>query len=232
MLFHICAGAVALLSGAVAVSLRKGSRRHGLAGTLFSVAMLSMSASGAYMAAVAPDGKVVNVLMGTLTFYLVATAWSTARRRNGETGLLDWGGLLAAAGIAAALAVHGLDAAYSETGSKGGAPAAVYFVFGTVALLASLLDLRMIVRGGVFGAGRIARHLWRMCAGLFIAVTSLFLGQPQVFPVGLRNSGLLAVPSLLVVIVLIFWLVRVLFRSAYKRAAPPRARLPLGQPAA
>jgi len=32
-------------------------------------------------------------------------------------------------------------------------------------LLAAAGDIRMLVRGGVFGAKRIVRHLWRMCFG-------------------------------------------------------------------
>jgi hypothetical protein len=79
----------------------------------------------------------------------------------------------------------------------------------------------MIARGGVFGAARIARHLWRMCAALYIAVMSFFLGQSQVFPYAVRRTGLLVVPGIVVVVLMIFWLIRVLFTKAYKRAAPP-----------
>jgi hypothetical protein len=218
LLFHIGAGMVALLSGAVAASLRKGSRRHGVAGSVFVVSMLSMSAIGAYMAFVAPQREVINVLMGTLTFYLVATSWRTARRRNGGTDLFDWVALLVALAVATSLASYGLDAL------KDGTSAALYVVFGGVALLASLLDVRMIVGGGVFGAARVARHLWRMCVALFIAVSSLFLGQPQVFPEALRRTGVLAVPSVLVVTLLVFWLIRVLFTRAYKNTASPKAK--------
>ena len=35
--------------------------------------------------------QMMNGLMGVLTFYLVATAWLTAMRREGETGIFDWG---------------------------------------------------------------------------------------------------------------------------------------------
>ena len=220
VLFHISAGMVGLLSGAVAASLRKGSRRHGVAGNVFVVSMLGMSATGAYMAFVAPHRETINVLMGTLTFYLVATAWRTARRRNGGTDVFDGGALLVALAVATGLANLGLDAL------RDGASPALYIVFGSVALLASLLDVRMIVGGGVFGAARIARHLWRMCAALFIAVASLFLGQPQVFPDALRASGLLAVPPLLVLILLVFWLIRVSFTRAFKSTASPPAELP------
>ena len=222
VLFHICAGSLAILSGAVALSLRKGSRRHGVAGSVFVVSMLSLSASGAYMAFVAPDGETINVLMGVLTFYLVATAWLTARRRTGGTGPFDWAGPLVAVAVATGLFRMGM------TDRRFGV---VPFVFGALALLAAVLDLRMIVRGGVFGAGRIARHLWRMCTALYIAVMSFFLGQSQVFPYAVRRTGLLVVPGILVVVLLIFWLIRVLFTNAYKKAPSPKARLVVGQAA-
>jgi hypothetical protein len=47
VVFHSCAGTVALLSGAVAMSFRKGSRRHGLAGNVFVISMMGLAASGA-----------------------------------------------------------------------------------------------------------------------------------------------------------------------------------------
>ena len=42
LVIHICAGTLGLLSGAAAMALRKGSRRHGAAGNVFVVAMLVM----------------------------------------------------------------------------------------------------------------------------------------------------------------------------------------------
>src|SRR2546430_17006531 len=41
-------------------------------------------------------------------------------------------------------------------------------VKGSICLLAAAGDVRMLVGGGVLGAKRIARHLCRMCFGLFI----------------------------------------------------------------
>ncbi len=61
------------------------------------------------------------------------------------------------------LAIYGLEVANSQTGSKDGYPAGAYFIFGSVALLFAAGDVRMLVRGGISGAQRIARHLWRMC---------------------------------------------------------------------
>jgi hypothetical protein len=46
------------------------------------------------------------------------------------------------------------------------------FFMGSVMLLACAEDVRMLVSGGVRGAKPIARHLWRMSFGLFIAAGS------------------------------------------------------------
>jgi uncharacterized membrane protein len=80
--FHISAGLVGILSGTAAMSLRKGSSRHALAGKIFVISMLSMAASAAFLAFMRHDMN--NVGGGVLTFYLVATAWVTARRRDGK----------------------------------------------------------------------------------------------------------------------------------------------------
>jgi len=72
----------------------------------------------------------------------------------------------------------------------------------------------MLVRGGVSGKQRVARHLSRMCVGLFIATGSFFLGQQQVFPAFVRKSNLLFLPGILPLILMILWLVRVRFYSS------------------
>jgi hypothetical protein len=88
LLLHIVAGTLGMLSGYVAVFLLKGSRRHGLAGNVFVITMLCLSASGVFLAVMRSQPG--NILGGTLTFYLVATAWLAVRaaRRNAWAGRL------------------------------------------------------------------------------------------------------------------------------------------------
>jgi len=87
LVFHIGAGGLAMFAGAAAVSFRKGSRWHGRAGNLFVAAMLCMAAAASCLAYMKHQPN--NVFGGILTIYLVTTAWATARRRDGETGILD-----------------------------------------------------------------------------------------------------------------------------------------------
>src|SRR6202521_6411596 len=104
---HISAGIVGIASGAAAMSFRKGSARHGLAGKVFVVAMLTLAASAVYLALM--KHQLGNVLGGTFTFYLVATAWMTARRGDGETGIFDWGALVISLLVGTALWILGLE---------------------------------------------------------------------------------------------------------------------------
>jgi uncharacterized membrane protein len=218
---HVSAGIAGILSGAAAISFRKGSPRHAMAGKVFVISMLTMAASAVYLAVLKHQNN--NVGGGVLTFYLVATAWVTARRRDGETSIFDWVALLIPLWAGIGGWINGLEAVHSPTGSKYGVPAGMHFFLGSVMLLAAAGDVRMLVRGGVFGAQRIVRHLWRMCFGLFIATGSFFLGQgSKVFPAFLLKTNVLFVPAILPLLLLIFWLFRVRFTNAYKRMSMQR----------
>jgi uncharacterized membrane protein len=217
LLLHISAGIAGLLSGAVAISLRKGSRRHSVAGNMFVLSMLCLAGAGVYLAAL--KGQPGNILGGTFTLYLVATAWLAARRRAGKPDLFDWSALLVAFTLAAIEFTFGFEAAYSPTGLKYDFPPYPYFFIGSVAALAAVGDVRMLVRGGISGAPRIARHLWRMCFALFIASSSLFLARQRLFPVFMQKTGMLYLLSFLPLILMIFWLIRIRFANVFQRLA-------------
>lgn len=123
LLFHIGAGTTGLVSGAVSLSFRKGSRGHRAAGNVFFVSMRCMASAGIVLALM--KSQMSNVFGGTLTFYLVATAWSI---------------------VGATIATFGMEAARSPSGSKDNVPAPMYFVLASVALLAAAGDIRMLAR--------------------------------------------------------------------------------------
>src|SRR6266436_208289 len=233
LIVHICAGSLGMLSRTAAMSFRKGSSRHVLAGRIFVASMLTMGALAAYLAITRHQPN--NIGGGILTFYLIGTAWLTARRKDGETSRLDWVALLIPLVNGILLWMTGVKVLRSGHSSLGGVPVGMMFFLGSVCLLAAAGDVRMLVRGGVFGAKRIARHLWRMCFGLFIASGSFFLGgsnRPlillsavgigQHLPPALFNTTLYLILTVLPLIVLIFWLVRVRFTNAYNGKSMPR----------
>jgi hypothetical protein len=209
------------------MSFRKGSPRHVLAGKVFVASMLTMGVFAVYLAIVRHQPN--NIGGGILTVYLIGTAWLTARRRDGETNRLDWVVLLIPLALGILTWMTGLKVVRSGASSQDGVPVGMSFFMGSVMLLAAAGDVRMLLGGGVFGTKRIARHLWRMCFGLFIAAGSFFMG-PSNRPLRLLSAvglgrhlspalfsiNLYLILTILPLILLIFWLVRVRFTNAYK----------------
>lgn len=230
LVVHICAGALGLISGAAALLFRKGSHPHALAGKIFVTSMLTMAAGALYLAILKHQPG--NIGGGIFTFYLILTAWLTARRTDGTTNKFDWVVLLIPLALGLFTWLSGMEKMRSPGPPKDGVPAGMNFFLGSVMLLAAAGDVRVLVRGGVVGTTRIARHLWRMCFGLFIATGSFFLGpanrplrllsaiglRQQIFRTLLREELLLFL-AVLPLLLLIFWLVRVRFIRAFQYPA-------------
>ncbi len=221
-LFHVAAGSIALLAGGAALTVRKGGRLHARAGTVFFSAMLAMAGTGAVIAALKPERG--TAVIGIFTCYLVATAWTAARRRDGKAGGFERSGLAVALACVAAMLGFALLASASPNGRFDSLPAAAHYPFAFLAVLAAGLDLNFLLRGRLDRHQRIARHLWRMCAALAIAAFSFFLGQQDEFPVAWRGLAIWFVPPFAVLATMVFWLIRVRFTAAFGRPAPkPRS---------
>jgi uncharacterized membrane protein len=214
LILHILAGTVALLSGTLAMSVRKGGRIHRSSGNIFSVAILIVASSAIYLAIMRSQNG--NAIAGIITFYMICTAWLAGRRRT--IGRLDYAALLLGVGGAAAILMLGFHTLHHPDKNT---PAAMCFFLGVMLLLATAGDIRMLARGGISGRPRIMRHLWRMCLGLFFATLSFFLGQQQVFPAFLRGSIFLTVLAFLPLPVMIYWLIRVRLSKAYNVQPSP-----------
>ncbi len=66
-----------------------------------------------------------------------------------------------------------------------------------------------MIRGGPLrGPRRVARHLWRMCVAMFIAVASFSVQQGKVLPAELHGGTVLALLSLAVLATMAWYLVR------------------------
>lgn len=231
---HICGGTVGMVSGAAAMSFRKGSPRHVLAGKIFVFSMLIMAAGATYLAITKHQSN--NVGGGIFTFYLILTAWLTARRADGETSKFDWAALLIPLSLGILTFVSGFEKLHTPGPPSDGVPAGMHFFMASIMLLAATGDVRMLLRGGLAGTKRILRHVWRMCFGFFIATGSFFLGpsnrplrllaavglRQQVFRSLLRNEVLLFL-AVLPLLLMVFWSARVRFARAYGSKPVPQA---------
>ncbi|HEY6220771.1 MAG TPA: hypothetical protein VIV65_12025 [Gemmatimonadaceae bacterium] len=213
ILAHAGAGMIGLVTGFLALAVRKGSRIHKVAGQMFVYAMITMgimaTAIGAY------EGR-PDVLGGMFTAYLVFTAMTTVRPIDIERRGLGVALALFALVFGVGTIRIGFDAMNTPGGVINGTPFGMFFFLGTIGLLAGLGDLRVAYAGATKGTARIARHLWRMCFGLFVASGSFFLGQMRFFPKPLRVPGLLILPAVLPLVALLYWLWRVRVRQSLR----------------
>jgi hypothetical protein len=168
-------------------------------------------------------------------FYLIGTGWLTARRREGETSQMDWVAMLIPLTVGILTWVNGIEVLRNGATSQNGVPVGMSFFMGSICLFAAVGDVRMLLHGGIFGVRRIARHLWRMCFGLFIAAGSFFLGPSnrplrllsavgvrQHLPSAVFGTTLYLVLTILPLVLLIFWLARVRFTNTFKgKPMPP-----------
>jgi uncharacterized membrane protein len=215
---HIAAGAVALVAGGVALFAAKGRSLHRTAGQVFVGSMLVMGLSGALIALL--TGVWVSVLAGFLASYFTVTAFTTVRRPETGGRRLDLAFCVLAFALSAGSLGTGMASAAAGRSVVAGVPVGVLFAFGAASLLSGIGDVRMIRAGGLTGAKRLRRHLWRMCVALFIASGSFFLGQADEFPKALRIPALLAIPAFLPVGMMLYWLWRVRGRRRAPSAAP------------
>lgn len=207
---HVLAGGLGLLSGYLALYATKGAPLHRKIGMFFVCVMLTMSITGLLISAVGGVAPAINVPLALLTFYLIVTSLVTVRPPAVGLRWLNGAGLALAFAIALACFVLSVQAI-----GKGGAPAGVAYIllpFGAVSAAAGVGDRRMIRAGGLRGAPRLKRHLWRMCFAMFIASIAFFLGQGRV-PEAIRTPALIASGVLLPIAAMSYWLWRLRTRN-------------------
>ena len=222
LLIHILAGGVGLISGFMALYSAKGAPLHRKAGIVFVYAMLTMCAGGIIVAAVRGAAPAINIPAALLTAALVITSLNTVRPATAATLRLDRGATIVTLAVAVTTLIFTFQA-IANGGKRNGMPAFPFIMFAVVGVLATVGDVRVMRSGRLVGAARIARHLWRMTFALFVASMSFFIGQAKVFPEPIRIRPLLALPVLLVLLTMFYWLWRVRFRRSLRGLATAEA---------
>jgi|ERR1044071_1933926 uncharacterized membrane protein len=217
-LIHVCSAVIGIIAGYVSVVLRKGSSMHRIAGNIFTVSMLCMGSTGAYMA-VFLKPNVGNFAGGMMMVYLVSTGWMAGRRREARVNAFDVGAFALAIAIGAGYLNWGIQAKLSPKGSYDGYPATMFFIFGSLTLLFAASDVRMLLRRGVSGASRLGRHLWRMSFTLLFATLSAYPGNKTRLFSQVPQTGLLYLPHILLAVSTVYWLIRIRVRRRRAAAA-------------
>ena len=212
LLVHIAGGGLAIASGASALAVRKGGPIHRGSGGVFVGSMLAMASAATLLALSLPDWA--NLPGALFAAYLVITGWASLARgralaRSGEHVGLVLGGAACACALLLAFEAHA-----STTGLINGKPAPLFAIVAGLAAFALALDVRVMRLGDNDRPRRLGRHIWRMCAALFLGTGSFFLGQQQTLPVWLQGSPVLFVLALAPLGLMVFWLGKTLaFKS-------------------
>jgi uncharacterized membrane protein len=219
---HVGAGMIGLTSGTVALIARKGGYLHRRAGTVFIVAMVVMAIFAGYLAVAVPD-QLVNLFIAAFTLYLLATGWMTVRRKARTAGLFEKIALFIGLSLCAPFAILSFQLATGLTPSfksavpfRGPVLIAIYTFTGVLAV-ATIGDARVAFGGGISGAPRIARHLWRMCLGLTLATGSAFTnGFARLLPGPYHVPPVFFYPQFVPLALLFFWMIRVRYTGWFK----------------
>jgi len=209
---HFAGGLVSIVAGTIALSVAKGGRLHKQSGLAFTWAMLVLGLTAAGIGTYERIPSQVFAVL--LAAYLVFTAMTTVKPLPGIGQRINVALMVLAFAYAMASLYGGVTEWLDPTVEVVGRPRVVPpLVVGTVILLAAIGDLRAIRAGGLRGSRRLARHLWRMCFGLFIATGSLFLGQMKFIPEPVRIVPLLLVLGFAPILFLFYWMWRVRVRG-------------------
>ncbi len=212
---HIAAGGLAIILGAVALSVKKGGTIHRRSGLLFVYAMLIMAVSASILSLLKgrADG---NVLAGVLTAYFVGTALTTVRPVSSWTRRINAVALTVAVALAAACAFNGVRMINTPGHDLNGVPnqtaGMMSLIIGVLLVMAAAGDVRIMRFGMPRGRPRLARHLWRMCFALFIAAGSFFSLEErvaQILPEPFTTGPMRALPIVLLFGAMFYWLWRV-----------------------
>lgn len=218
---HIVAAGLGLVSGAIALSAAKGGRVHRASGKLFTYAIFAMCSTAVVSAVV--KGQAVNVMAGSMTAYLVFTGVATVRPRSPGSRRRDIALMLVALALGLATFAGAIVAIASADGRLFGLPSFPFFLFGVLGVSGAIGDFKTMRARVLRGAPRLSRHLWRMCMALFITAASFFSIRARVaaiLPAPFTTPALRALPVVLVLVAMFYWLWKVRFRRSFSERWP------------
>jgi hypothetical protein len=201
LIVHIIAGSFLLIFGIGALYFSKGQSKHRVAGNLFFLSLLAMVLSVPKL--------LEDPVMAILSAYYGTTAWAIVLRKENSTGIFEIIALLAITVFSIIL--------FNVVLTSTSLPSTFKFILSTwavVTTLSAMLDLNMIVRGGLSGKHRIARHAWRTCCALLGAVMAFSINTDKYWPDFVNNNILIYST----IGILLFWVFRILATKWFEKS--------------
>lgn len=207
---HTPAGTLVLVTAVVAMFAKKGSALHRKAGTLFSASMMVMLVSG--IAAAYLKDSIDDMMLGAIVMYTVFTAWLAVHHRNNQTNHLEVMALIWIIGFA--IIAFSISLGWREVKVPG-----AYLVWGGFAIVCALGDMRNLYLSGLSGSQRIIRHVWRIGFSLVWAALAFTDKIVKMLGANLKTMQeeqlmlIVAVPTMIILITIVYWISRILFFS-------------------
>jgi hypothetical protein len=207
---HSPAGTVVLVTAVVAMFVKKGSALHRKAGSWFTVSMMVMLVSG--IAAAYLKDSIDDMMLGVIVMYTVFTAWLTVHHKKNEPGLMEISALIWVVGFA--ITAFSISMGWREVQ----APIA-YVMWGGLAILFALGDIRNLYHSGLSGTQRIIRHVWRIGFSLVWAALAFTDKIVKMMGANIKSMEgeqlllIIGIPTMLVLITILYWITRILFFS-------------------
>ncbi|QMU60801.1 MAG: hypothetical protein GKR92_03475 [Gammaproteobacteria bacterium] len=212
---HTPAGAIGLVAAVVALFVMKGGNIHRKAGNWFTVSMSIMLISG-FTAAYLKEST-DDMFLSAVVLYTVFTAWLTVKHRKNETGFMEYAALVW-------IVVFAIAAFFVSAGWRGVNVPSVYLYWGGFAIFCSIGDARNLYQSGLSGIQRIIRHVWRIGFSLIWAllaftdkIVKMQGSNVKEMPIE-QVFYIVGIPTMLVLIVILYWIVNILFFSRKKFA--------------
>ena len=183
-------------------------------GRWFSVAMVASSVLGAVLGAIDYDQYLITVFGAVLSITLIVGGVQTVRDGTKPGSPIAYGSAGRNGLNATAIIVAGAMAKRAADSELLGFPAEDYFFLAGMALVALVGDIAYFLKRNTTSRHRVARHLWRMSLGFFIAAGSAFTGPGMsAYPMYIQESGVLFLPELIILMTMMFWFIKVRFSA-------------------
>ena len=214
-MIHTPAGTIGLVSATVALFVSKGGVLHRKAGAYFTISMLIMLISG-FVAALLKEST-DDMFLSAVVIYTVFTSWLTAHHKKNETGFLEYVALGWITTVA--LVAFFMSVSWRQVG----APSTYLYVAG-FAVFCAVGDVRNLHQAGLSGVQRVIRHVWRIGFSLIWAVLALTDKILKILGSNLNELPkeqllyIIAVPTIFILMIIVYWIINILFFSRKKFA--------------